>query len=52
MARVPGRGAGAVFAWWSAPLIVGMINPPAYPARLMLPADWRVLGFGLALASG
>jgi putative ABC transport system permease protein len=43
---------GAAFAWWSAPFIVGMINPPAYdPARLVLPADWRVLGFGLALAS-
>jgi predicted permease len=44
--------AGAVFTWWSAPLIVGMINPAAYPVRLVLPADWRVLGFGLALASG
>ena len=26
-----------------------MINPPDNPARLSLPADWRVLGFGLAL---
>ena len=43
---------GAAFAWWSAPLIVGMINPAAYPARLVLPADWRVLGFGMALACG
>jgi putative ABC transport system permease protein len=43
---------GALFAWWSAPFIVGMINPPAYPARLVLPADWRVLGFALALACG
>jgi predicted permease len=43
---------GALFAWWSAPFIVGMTNPAAYPARLVLPADWRVLGFGLALASG
>jgi predicted permease len=41
---------GAVFAWWSAPFIVDRINPPGYPARLVLPADWRVLGFGLALA--
>jgi putative ABC transport system permease protein len=40
---------GAVFAWWSAPFVVGMINPPDNPARLNLPADWRVLGFGLAL---
>ena len=40
----------AAFAWWSAPFIVGMINPPDNPARLALPADWRVLAFGLALA--
>jgi predicted permease len=43
---------GALFAWRAAPFIVGMINPPDNPARLVLPADWRVLGFGLALASG
>ena len=43
---------GACFAWWSAPFIVGMINPPDNPARLALPADWRVLGFALALALG
>jgi predicted permease len=41
---------GAVFAWSSAPFIVGIINPPDNPARLALPADWRVLGFGLGLA--
>ena len=29
-----------------------MINPPNDPARLALPADWRVLGFALALALG
>jgi predicted permease len=40
---------GAVFTWWSAPLVVGMINPPDNPARLFLPADWRVLGFGMVL---
>jgi putative ABC transport system permease protein len=43
---------GAIFAWWSAPFVVSMINPPNDPARLLLPADWRVLGFGLALAFG
>ena len=43
---------GAGFAWWSAPLVVGMINPPDNPARLLLPADWRILGFGVALALG
>jgi len=42
---------GGLFAWWSAPLVVGMINPPDNPARLLLPADWRVLGFGLALTA-
>jgi predicted permease len=40
---------GALFAWWSAPFIVSMINPPNDPARLVLPADWRVLGFAMAL---
>ncbi|MGA8028160.1 MAG: ADOP family duplicated permease [Bryobacteraceae bacterium] len=37
--------AGALFAWWSAPLIVASINPPDNPAQLSLPADWRVLAF-------
>jgi predicted permease len=40
---------GGLFAWWSAPVVVGMINPPDNRARLLLPADWRVLGFGMAL---
>lgn len=43
---------GAVFAWWSAPIVVRMINPPDNPARLILPADWRVLGFALTLTLG
>jgi predicted permease len=43
---------GGLFAWRSTPLIIGMINPPDNPARLALPVDWRVLGFGLALACG
>jgi putative ABC transport system permease protein len=43
---------GGLFAWWSAPFIVGMINPPDNPARLVLPADWRVVAFSLALACG
>jgi predicted permease len=43
---------GSLFAWWSGPFVVSMINPPDDPARLVLPADWRVLGFGLALALG
>jgi putative ABC transport system permease protein len=43
---------GAVLAWWAAPLVVRMINPPENPVRLDLPADWRVLGFGIALTFG
>ncbi len=43
---------GGIFAWRAAPFVVGMINPPDNPARLALPADWRVLGFGVALAFG
>jgi putative ABC transport system permease protein len=39
----------ALFAWWSAPFVAGRINPPDNPARLSLPADWRVLAFGIAL---
>lgn len=45
-------GIGGLFAWWSGPLVVSMINPPDDPARLLLPADWRVLAFGVALALG
>jgi len=41
--------AGALFAWWAAPFVVGLINPPNDPARLELSADWRVLAFGVAL---
>ena len=44
--------AGALFAWWSAPFVVSRINPPDNPARLMLPADWRVFAFGLLLTLG
>jgi ABC-type antimicrobial peptide transport system permease subunit len=40
---------GGLFAWWSAPLVVRMISSPDNPARLALPADWRVLGFSLGL---
>ena len=40
---------GALFAWWSAPFVVSTINPSDNPVRLALPADWRVLLFGVAL---
>jgi len=42
---------GGAFAWWSAPLVVGMINPPDHPVRLVLQADLRVFGFAAALAA-
>ena len=45
-------GIGACFAWWAAPLIVGMIGTGDNPVRLILPMDWRVLGFGVAVALG
>ncbi len=41
---------GLAFAWRAAPLVVSRINPPDNPAQLVLPADWAVVGFGLALA--
>jgi putative ABC transport system permease protein len=40
---------GALFAAWSAPFVIGNINPPDNPVRLALPADWRVLLFSIAL---
>jgi len=43
---------GTLFAWWSAPFVVGRINPPDNPVRLSLPVDWRVLAFALALTIG
>jgi len=45
-------GIGACFAWWAAPLVVGMIGTPDNGVRLILPADWRVLGFGVTMALG
>ena len=43
---------GMAFAWWSAPLVVRLISTTENPARLLLPADWRVFGFGIALIAG
>ena len=40
---------GGVFATWSAPFVLGLVNPSDNPARLALPADWRVLLFGFGL---
>lgn len=43
---------GGLFAWKAAPLVVSLINPPDAPARLPLPADWRVTVFATLLALG
>ncbi|HEV1283794.1 MAG TPA: ABC transporter permease, partial [Bryobacteraceae bacterium] len=40
---------GAFFAWRAAPFVVSMIGTQDNPAQLLLPADWRVLGFGVML---
>ena len=40
---------GAFFAAWSAPFVLNRVNPPDNPARLALPADWRVLLFAFGL---
>ncbi len=40
---------GAFLAAWSAPFVLNLVNPPDNPARLDLPADWRVLLFGFGL---
>jgi predicted permease len=40
---------GGAFAWWAAPFVVGLINPPHNPARLHLPVDWRLIAFGVGL---
>ncbi len=42
---------GAALAWWSAPFIVSRISPPDNPARLLLPADWRVAAFGVLITT-
>jgi len=40
---------GTVMAWRAAPFVVSRINPPDDPARLILPADWRVVCFLVSL---
>jgi len=42
--------AGACFAWWAAPFVVGLVSSRDNPVRLVLSADWRVMAFGVALA--
>ena len=52
MLAVLAAALGGLFAWISAPLVVSMINTSDNPARLALPADWRLLAFGLGLTIG
>ncbi len=42
---------GALFSWWSAPLVVSMLAPAERPVRLVLDADWRALLFSFALTA-
>ena len=42
---------GALFAWRVAPLVVSMLAPADDPVRLILDADWRAVGFGVALTA-
>ena len=41
---------GALFGFWSAPLVVAMLHMPEDPVRLVLDPGWRDLAFSLALA--
>ena len=41
--------AGVLFGWWCAPVVVSMLETPDRPVRLVLDADWRAVGFGIAL---
>ncbi len=43
---------GLAFAWWSAPFVASLINPPSDPIRLTMPFDLRVAAFGVALTFG
>ncbi len=51
MAALAAAG-GALLAWWSAPMVVHMIDRPDVPVQLMLPVDGRVIGFAVALTVG
>ncbi len=44
-------GVGTIFGWWAAPTIVSMLAPADDPVQLALDADWRAIGFAVALAT-
>ena len=41
---------GALFAEWSAPLVVSLLRMPEDPVHIVLNVGWRELGLGIALA--
>jgi predicted permease len=41
---------GGLLAWRAAPFVVAAVRAGDNPAQLILPADWRVLGFAALLA--
>jgi predicted permease len=41
--------AGALFAWWVAPVIVSMLAPAESPVRLILDVDVRAVALGISL---
>ena len=49
MLAVASAALGGAFAAWAAPFVVREIGTPDQPVQLILTADWRSLGFGLAL---
>jgi predicted permease len=48
---VAATAAGALFAAWSAPMVVSMLASAERPVRLVLDVDWRTVTFGLAVTS-
>lgn len=40
---------GSPLAWWSAPFVLEMMSGSDNPVQLALPADWRVLAFGVVM---
>jgi predicted permease len=47
-----GGGAGVLLAAWTTPLLVRLIPTPEGSLRLPAEADWRILGFSLAVSAG
>ncbi|NUQ29052.1 MAG: FtsX-like permease family protein [Acidobacteriaceae bacterium] len=52
MMAVMAAAASSILAWWSAPMVVHMIDEPDVPVQLMLPVDARVSAFAIMLTFG